>query len=393
MQIGSVPNQPANTTPSAIKRDPISGTVYNSATGEPVGRALVKVNAGRDQLYAFTGSDGRFQIDGVPEGPAMITAQRPGFLDAQRSMQPFSRAASFAVGPGNNDFRVPLQPSARITGTVLDSDGEPIEGVQVQVTIGQVVQGRKVWMNRGGGITDDSGTYAIENLEPGDAYVHTANHPSPPGQVFPGRYYPDADDTASAQVVPLNAGQQARADFTLRAVRGFNVSGTVAGLPPGIGFQVWVEGPNGDRRRFPYQFDVALGRFTIRLVPAGSWDFHFGANDQGRMFEGERQVTVAETDIKGLQVILQSGADIPVEINDAPTPAPQAQPPVVFTGSAVGLAERRSAFCRSNLIRIGNTIQDPCRIKNPRAWKCPAFLQANIECWSRPLGSGSVSTP
>ena len=51
------------------KRYPISGTVVNSVTSEPVRRALVRVNSGQEQLVAFTGGDGSFQLASVPEGP------------------------------------------------------------------------------------------------------------------------------------------------------------------------------------------------------------------------------------------------------------------------------------------------------------------------------------
>src|SRR5437667_5666256 len=64
----------------------VTGTVNNAATGEPVRRALVHVN-GQVQLSAFTGPDGRFQVTGVPEGQAFVTAEKPGFFN-EESLQP-----------------------------------------------------------------------------------------------------------------------------------------------------------------------------------------------------------------------------------------------------------------------------------------------------------------
>src|SRR5690349_18323400 len=60
----------------------IGGTVTNAATGEPIRRALVHVN-GPVQLATFTGPDGRFQISGVAQGQAFLTAEKPGFFDEQ----------------------------------------------------------------------------------------------------------------------------------------------------------------------------------------------------------------------------------------------------------------------------------------------------------------------
>jgi hypothetical protein len=56
----------------------IGGTVTNAATGEPIRRALVHVN-GPVQLAAFTGPDGRFQVGGVIQGQAFLTAENQDF--------------------------------------------------------------------------------------------------------------------------------------------------------------------------------------------------------------------------------------------------------------------------------------------------------------------------
>ena len=57
----------------------LSGSVANSATGEPVLHALVRTN-GTVQRFAFTDNEGHFQIDGMPLCQVTVTAQKPGFL-------------------------------------------------------------------------------------------------------------------------------------------------------------------------------------------------------------------------------------------------------------------------------------------------------------------------
>ncbi len=67
---GQVISAPAS-SPGPVatgKTYPVSGTVFNTATNEPVSRALVHLNGGRGEKVAFTGADGRFLIDDVPEG-------------------------------------------------------------------------------------------------------------------------------------------------------------------------------------------------------------------------------------------------------------------------------------------------------------------------------------
>src|SRR5947207_1867949 len=93
----------------------LSGTVTNAATGEPIRRALVHVN-GPVQLAAFTGPDGRFQISGVPQGEAFVTAEKPGFFDEQALHPGFyaPQITVISVAAGMNELHLHLTPEARI---------------------------------------------------------------------------------------------------------------------------------------------------------------------------------------------------------------------------------------------------------------------------------------
>lgn len=325
-----------NASPQPM-RYPISGSVYNSATGEPVRRALVKAFASGAQLYAFTGGDGRFEIDAVPEGMVTITAERPGYLNSQMNGQP--QPSSFKVGPGTNDFRIPLQPAARLSGTIVDPDGEPVEGVSVQVEMDQIMNGRKQRQTRGSSATDDTGTYRMEDLPPGEAYISTGSRPLLPGQVYLARYYPDAEDAATAQPVQLGAGQEAQANFTLRPAKAFSVSGVVTGLPSGQWPMTWLENAAGERQfQGQMRFDPTHGRFTVLLAPVGVWTLHFQANDhRGSTLEADQPITVTDADIRGLQVLMKPAITIPVEVNNA-APVPMQTGNVTFISGSTNFA-------------------------------------------------------
>ena len=60
----------------------LSGSVVNSATGEPIPRALVRTN-GMVRRDAFTDAQGHFQIDSMPQCQVTVTAQKPGFFGQQ----------------------------------------------------------------------------------------------------------------------------------------------------------------------------------------------------------------------------------------------------------------------------------------------------------------------
>ena len=279
----------------AKNRFPVTGTVVNSITGEPIRRALVRSGSGD---LAFTGADGRFQMD-LPEGQAFINAQKPGFSEPGSPRDGIFQLRPFTVGPGKNDIVLKLAPEATIQGRVVDSDGEPIEGVQVQLTMEQIANGRKELQLRQSANTNDDGTYRIGGLTPSAYLVHTAVHPvftvsgnafAPnqfPAQIYPQEFYPGSLDVSGAQPIELKPGQEAQVDFTLSPVRAFRVSGSVAGAQNGA--FVSVEDAEGQQMFTSMNFDQRTGRFVLPNVPSGSWTLRFGSpNNQGNSYEAEK---------------------------------------------------------------------------------------------------------
>ncbi len=293
------------------------GTVVNSVTGEPVRRALVRINGVGEQRSGFTGSDGRFEIDGVAAGQLVVTAQKPGFF-TDPSM---SRRLSF--GPATGDLLVKLTPTASIEGRIVDGDGEPIEDVPVQILVAAIVNGRKQWQPRGGASTDENGAYRADDLEPGTYLVHTSAHPlfgaylnianeKREPQVYAPEFYPGASGISSAQPIQLEAGASARADLTLSAVPAATVSGTISGMRNGV--SISCEDSDGQQVSLPLRFDFKSGKFAMQ-IPAGSWRMQFIARDeQGRTYYAELPVSVSAADVNGLDVVLQPLPSIPVDI-------------------------------------------------------------------------------
>ena len=315
-------NGPAGAQNPTAKHYPISGTVLNSITNEPIRRALARVNGGAEQYAAFTGGDGRFQMPSVPEGTVFLSAERPGYFDPKSiSGTPFPRGnVGTQVSSGTNDFKVFLTPEAKLGGTVRDADGEPIERLQLIVHAQQIVQGRKQWVTRALGNTDESGVFRMDGQVPGTVVVCTVARPvemfvARSTQVYPSRCFPNSPDFGSAQTVELMAGQETRTDMTLSAVPGFAVSGVVRG-GQSTTTGIWVEtvgsqgAPHGNG-----QVNPGTGRFVIRAIPNGTVTLHFHANDtQGNAFEAYQEVSVNGADVSGLQVTLQRQAEIPVEV-------------------------------------------------------------------------------
>jgi hypothetical protein len=294
----------------------VTGVVSNGVTSEPIQRALVQWLGPGGQLSAFTGADGRFSIENVPPN-GVLAAQKPGYVQ------------SIPVAAGNGEAQLRLMPNGKITGHVRDSDGEPIHGLQVQLLTQLVMQGRRRWMQTSFAATDEDGFYAFESIQGGRYLLRTLNDEGPtpssnaPRLVYPARYYPGVPDLASAQAIPVAAGQEATIDFSLRAERAFHVSGSVVGLPSNSNPAFTFSDSEGQMAAFA-AVSIANGKFTLNNVPAGSWRIMFQVpGEAGHSYLGRQDFTVDGTDIDGLAVVMERSATIPVTVRHASGPAAQ----------------------------------------------------------------------
>ena len=125
---------PGQPTTGERKTYSIAGTVTNGTTGEPIRRALVQVNGPMEasSFTGFTGPDGRFQIGGVPQGQAYVTAEKPGFFD-ERTLSQGQYAGLDAlvnVGATTGDLHIHLVPEAGIAGRVVDPVRAALRGLE-----------------------------------------------------------------------------------------------------------------------------------------------------------------------------------------------------------------------------------------------------------------------
>ena len=126
----------------------VSGTVTDSATGQPIISATVLVVASPN-LAAITGSDGRYSISGIPAGLVQLSARRIGFAPVTRSVsvtagetqmvnfalraQATQLAAVVSVGYGSQNKR-------DVTGAVSAVTTEALERTPI-VSLDQMLQG------------------------------------------------------------------------------------------------------------------------------------------------------------------------------------------------------------------------------------------------------------
>jgi hypothetical protein len=334
--------------PTDATRITVHGIVRNSATGEPLARALVQIEGDAD-TGALTDNEGRFEIPGLPAGPQTLRVVKPGFRDRPYATE---EVGSQAEGPGHSvlvaaqmpELDFALSPNCAIHGRIELSTGDPAQGISL-LLLKQVVQfGRSVWSVIANTRTNGDGTYRFGGLPDGDYSVFTEpaleSEPavslvatSSAAQVarsgFASVFYPDAHDLAGAARIRLSNGSQAEANIALNLEPLYPV--TVVATTPGDPSSAGKEGPQGgytatvmdasghqlsytaqyDPTTHSLQANLPDGTYTLVVRgfqrPLSRRDFvaeRFGRNGNLGVLAGSVEFVVAGHAVAGLRVSL-----------------------------------------------------------------------------------------
>lgn len=331
----------------------------NALTGEPLKKATVRLTKNANsrtaaspgsqaqgpQGYTTTSeADGNFKIENIEPGDYRLSGDRSGYLTTQYGAKSFGRAGStITLRPAQQltNLSLTLTPQAVISGKVVDQDGDPVNGVMVQL-VGQMWQrGKLRHMPQGGSNTNDLGEYRIANVRPGKYYVLVqrmrfgpeAEPASDPGKpdIRPVRtFYPEAPNVDSATQLDVKAGQDLTGiDVRLRTAPTFHIRGKIVGaLPDGVGDQqlnlnastrgddtmMFMFG-GGGRVTKDRTFDiagVAPGTYTVNVFAMGG---------QVRAL-GRQDVDVGEADVNDVQVAVVPPGSLHGQISFEGNPQP-----------------------------------------------------------------------
>ncbi len=307
----------------------LRGSVVNSATGEPVRKAVVMVS-GVESKQDFTGADGQFQFADLPAGAYSVSARRPGFLDPSgRIPGPIPAGgwfgADFApnvtLGADTQPVTVKLVPQARVSGRVLDAEGEPVPNIQVLCLQQSIVAGHQRWVQAQTAAADEAGNFLIDSLAPGKVLLATSQQQVYPGLVaddqtsrliYPKQYYPNAPDLASAQAIDLSPGQDAQTDMTVSALLGARVFFSVT--PPQPWIQASLIDPAGDEIESQVRQNVRNGGWILPSVPPGQWRLLVRSNS-GEPASGEANIDVGQADVTNVAIGLSQAVQVPVSVS------------------------------------------------------------------------------
>ncbi len=387
-EVEADPAPPASPLPAASAPIHVHGVVRNAVTGEPLARALVRIE-GDASTGALTENDGRFEIPDLPAGPQIFEVVKPGYLDRPNSGgrmvmdDSASSAHNVIVEAGMAELDFSLTPTNAIRGQVGLSTGDPAEGIEVQLLRRTVQDGRGVWQAISATKTWSDGSYRFAGLPNGEYAVYTnpaldseeASNVVAAGRVgnvlregYASQFFPDARDLAGAAKIHLSNGDEAQANINL-TLEPFHAVTAIATFPDdradtasadraGMNFTATVMDGQGHQLPYSAQYDPAT--HTIQaLLPDGAYSLQLSATASFQLmllpggtmravssnrwpYVGSVEFSVAGHAISNLRVPLSMPRPSSVRLtvlhsaSGSPQPGQNGRPEVVVMASEAG---------------------------------------------------------
>jgi hypothetical protein len=225
----------------------IAGHVLRRADNRPAKRVRVSIamadHADR-QISCITGDNGEFSLGGLPPSKYMLQVNDHGWSQLFQQLDEFSTA--IAVGPDLDSEHIvfPLDSPARITGSVLDEDGDPVAGATVYLFVRSILRGLVQTQLNAQANTGADGDFHFTRLIPGTYYIAATGHPwyaqnfprhiqseqvdqgiphSELDLAYPLIYYDGGLTPEAATPLKLEEGASAEIHFTLHAVPALHI--------------------------------------------------------------------------------------------------------------------------------------------------------------------------
>jgi Carboxypeptidase regulatory-like domain len=314
-------------------KNTVSGQVVNSVTGQPIAGALVQVGA---EAAMMTDREGQFEFHDVNSfSGAEVT--KPGYFFERRGSSDLT-----GRGQANQPITLKLVPEAIVFGKVLDQNGQPLQGLRVQLKTLQVHDGLRHWEQRDSTTTNVEGEFRFFELQAGKYSLSTAFQidGSPDAQsavAFAPVVYPPLSGSEESSL-NLSPGDHVETNLNPPSQSLYPVTGHIEG-PAAQGARFEAERSTGGTINPVVRFNRLTGDFRL-MLPSGSYRLKLHAFVQREQFFATREISIGEAPLKNLLITLAPLATVPVEIEyqGSNTSSQEAQPPPPFFAN-VGLEE------------------------------------------------------
>jgi len=342
----------------------ISGQVVNSATGEPVRKAVVMLRSTDGRVNStgmpvdfstITDAAGRFAMKDLDAGAYQLSTEHAGFIPINYGARVPGRAGRgirLARGQSMQDIVLRMMPQGVISGRVLDEDGDPVRGSALQVARYTYGSGQRQLLPAGGANSNDLGEYRIADLVPGKYYLSAAytesrlqlgeDRSATPraSEEYVKTFYPGTREPAGAVQLAVTAGAQLRnIDITLAKahtvrIRGHIVNDSPAALPS-FSVTLIASGSMGANQVSTVRAD---GTFDIRRATAGAYTLIARALDGRKSYWARRPIEVGSNDMEDVLLTVGAGVTVTGRVRVDPETAPVPTHALLYLGPYEPLA-------------------------------------------------------
>jgi uncharacterized GH25 family protein len=277
----------------------ISGTVVDSASGQPIPGATVSVtDLANIRKAGVTDEAGLYRVRGLgAKGrPVSISVKADAYARAKRQVTVKEDQESV------ENFE--LQPAGSVAGRVVDSEGNALVGALVEVRRAQENAGTEQVV--GHGTSDRDGRFDIQGVEPGEGARARARLTSfleafsEPFDVAPGESTAIPDiamklgGTIEGKVVDAQGAPISSAWITAREEGGTDLVNTTVGNAK----------------------SAADGRFALRGLPGGAYDLEVKAGSYLAKLQPGVQV-IERKATAGIEIVLEAGGFLAGQVLDS----------------------------------------------------------------------------
>lgn len=146
----------------------VSGRVTAVRGRQAAAHAVVTLRAGSERKSTTTNADGSYAFAGVAPGEVEVRVTHPDYAEA------VVRAPISRTSRADRPFELPaidLAEPTEVSGRVVDSNGEPVEGARVAVGIAPTYLPQGA-LPAGVALSDRDGNFVLHGLAPGTVELH-----------------------------------------------------------------------------------------------------------------------------------------------------------------------------------------------------------------------------
>lgn len=352
----------------------IHGIVIDANTNQPIARVLVQAGS----RAVLTGHDGKFEFSNLTETTAQVKVTKPGYYDG---LVPNESDPHLGQVGSVNELQIRLYPETLLTGTVAAANGDPLPQIPVQALRRIDGDFGSRWIYGGQVVTNADGQFRLP-LPAGEYIVETLYaqarlgiHPAVLPTISPSSSQSgESGDSISTLHLISGSEQHLELHPPMRPSHAVHIQIDSAGTPSAEQIPAQIEARLANGLVFsPPQTRPAErpGEVVLELPVGGYIVSATSRGREGAASYGETKVTVADEDVFGQAIHMQSATELTIEASVDPAASSTQVDSVSGPNGSTALGQQLGLYLQRT--HTGVTLDMESVTPTPRRGAPPSF--------------------